>query len=75
MSDPDSDILGADELFDKPGDWEIRVSIYRNGRKIATADRLGGDFEFAVQSVGTALERRDVEMHVPKPRRRRELER
>jgi hypothetical protein len=56
-------------IFDKPGNWEIRTAIYRNGRKVAFADALGDDYDFAVGTVATHLERRDVDMHQPKPRR------
>lgn len=58
-----------DEIFNKPGDWEIRTTIYRNGVKIATADRLGDDYGSMVWLVGNALELRAVEIHTPKKRR------
>lgn len=69
--DPDADILGVDELFDRPGEWEIRATIYRNGRKIAFADGLGISYDHALNTVETNLERRDVQIHMPK--RRKEL--
>ena len=66
-----ADIHAEEDVLDREGDWDIRVTIYRNGKRIATCDALGGDYDFAVQSVVTNLERRDVDFHVPKPRKRR----
>lgn len=60
-------------VFDRDGEWEIRTTIYRNGRRVATADALGDDYDFAVQTVVTNLERRDIQMHVPKRRRPRRV--
>ena len=58
------------DVFDREGRWDIRVTIYRNDKRIATCDAGGNAFDFAVGSVVTNLERRDVEMHVPRRRTR-----
>lgn len=70
MSD-DNEIFDVDELLDRPGRWEIRTTIYRNGRKVAISDAHGSSYDFARDTVVTNLERRDVDIHTPNPRRRR----
>lgn len=55
--------------LDDDGDWEIRVTIYRNGRRVATADTLGDSFQFASYMATTKLETREVDMHQPRPRK------
>lgn len=57
-----------DDWDEKPGDWEIRATIYRNGRKIAFTDALGDSYDFALNTVVTNLERRDIQIHVPRKR-------
>lgn len=52
--------MSATEPLDREGDWEIRVSIYRNGRRVAFVDALGEDFDFTAHSIMNALERREV---------------
>ncbi len=68
-NDPDADILGLDDLFDRSGRWEIRTTIYRNDRKVATSDALGDSYEFCMNTVVTNLERRDVDLHIPARRK------
>jgi hypothetical protein len=58
------------DALDREGRWDIRVTIYRNDKRVATCDAGGSVFDFAVQSVVTNLERRDVQMHQPRPRTR-----
>ena len=57
------------DVFDREGRWDIRVTIYRNDKRVATCDAGGESFDFAVGSVVTNLERRDVDLHVPRPRK------
>lgn len=58
-----------DDLLDKPGDWEIRTTIYRNGRRVGTCDTTGHDsFDSAAYWVGEGLKTREVNRHVPRRR-------
>lgn len=60
-------------VLDKPGDWEIRVTIYRNGRRVGTCDTSGHEtFESAAYWAGQGLETREIEMHVSRARGNRE---
>jgi len=52
--------MNKPDLLDRDGDWEIKVSIYRNGRRVAFADAAGDDFEFTAYTIMNALERREV---------------
>jgi hypothetical protein len=57
------------EVLDQPGNWEIRVTIYRNGRKIATGDVCDHEtFASAVWFAGQRLEARELDIHQPRPR-------
>lgn len=58
----------SEDIFDRPGDWEIRTTIYRNGRKVATCDALGDSYQFAAYAVTTNLQLGDVDLHVRKER-------
>lgn len=58
------------ENLDRDGRWEVRVTIYRNGRRVGTADAVGESYDFAVASVTTDLELRRVDEHVPRRRQR-----
>lgn len=60
----------SDDVLDRQGGWEIRCTIYRNGRRVATCDQLGDDFDTTVYDMTTNLERHEVQMHEPKPRPR-----
>lgn len=58
------------EELDLPGRWEIRTTIYRNGRRVGTVDTAEWDtFDDAAYWVGQGLSTRDVDMHQPRPRR------
>lgn len=61
-------LSGDDEIFNKPARWEIRATIYRNDRKFAISDALGDDWDFAVTTLATNLERREIQRHIPKKR-------
>lgn len=62
----------SEDTLDKPGEWEIRITVYRNGRRVATCDTTGHDtFDHAAYWAGEGLATREVEMHHPKPRRTR----
>ena len=61
-----------EDILDKPGDWEIRVTIYRNGKRVGTCDTRGWEtYSDAAYWVGEGLTRPEIEMHVPKRRARR----
>lgn len=63
MNDPDEGIL------DRPGSWEIRTTIYHNGRKVAFCDTIDHEtFDAAAYTVGTLLDTHEVTIHHPKPR-------
>lgn len=60
------------EILDSKGDWSIRVTIYRNGKKVGICDTEGWEtFDEAAYWVGEGLGTHEVEMHTPKPRRPR----
>jgi hypothetical protein len=42
-------------------EWEVRVTIYADGRMVGFVDALGGDLDFAWQSVATGVERRQID--------------
>jgi ABC-type uncharacterized transport system ATPase subunit len=57
--------------LDRPGEWDIRVTVYRNGKKVGTCDTAGWDtFDQAAYWVGEGLTTREVEPHIPRPRTR-----
>lgn len=61
----------TEEILDREGEWEIRVTIYRNGRRIATCDTTGHDtFSSAAYWAGEGLATREVDFHETKPRKR-----
>lgn len=65
-----------EDVLDKSGEWEIRVTVYRNGRRVGTADTIGHEtFDGAAYWAGQALETREIDMHVPRPRGKREIRR
>lgn len=65
---PPTPLASDDEIFNKPARWEIRATIYRNDRKFAISDALGDDWDFAVTTLTTNLERREIQRHIPKKR-------
>ena len=44
--------------FDNEGEWEIRVSVYRNGKRVGFTDCQGDSFEFCAEGVSTDLNRK-----------------
>lgn len=60
--------MDLDEVLELPGEWEIRATIYRNGKKVAFTDALGDGYSFAVQTVVTNLERPTLQRHIPRTR-------
>lgn len=60
----------TDELLDRPGEWEIRTTIYRNGKRVATCDTTGETYDGAAYWVSEGLKNREVEEHVPRRRSR-----
>lgn len=48
-------------LLDREGEWEIAVTIRRNGRKVAHLDVLGSYYDDAIVLAETQLELRRVE--------------
>ena len=60
-----------DDVLDEPGEWEIRATIYRNGRRVAICDTTGHDsYESAAYWTGEGLVTRDVS-HPPVRQRSR----
>lgn len=59
------------DVLDREGEWEIRVTIYRNGRRVGTCDQLGDNFDDTAYDMTTNLERHEVQMHQPKTRSKR----
>ena len=59
------------DVLDQPGNWSIRVTVYRNGRKVGTCDTTDWEtFDEAAYWVGEGLSTREIEAHVPKRRTR-----
>ena len=59
-----------EEVLDRRGDWAIRVTVYRNGRRVGTCDTEGWEtFDQAAYWVGEGLSTREITPHVPKKRR------
>lgn len=55
------------DVLDRPGDWSIRVTVYRNGRKVGTCDTAGHQtFDQAAYWVGEGLNTREIEHHHPR---------
>lgn len=40
----------------KPVEWEVRISVYRNGRRVMTSDALGDDPDSALYAAHNDLE-------------------
>lgn len=56
-------------VLDTPGNWEIRMTIYRNGKRVGTCDTTGWDtFDAAAYWAGEGLTTREIDLHHPKPR-------
>jgi hypothetical protein len=60
------------EILDRPGKWEIRVTIYRNGKRVGTCDTIGHEtFDGAAYWAGEGLKTREISLRQPTPRRNR----
>ena len=46
--------------FDREGEWEIKTTILCDGKAVGFIDALGPTYEFALNTVVTNLERREV---------------
>jgi len=46
------------------GEWEIKTSIFCNGKAVGFIDAHGPTYEFAVDTVVTGLERREFDLEV-----------
>lgn len=58
--------------LDREGDWELQITVKRNGRTVAISDQLLGrefDAKWAAFVAGNALERRDELEFVGEARR------
>lgn len=67
----DYDAPLSEDVLDREGVWEIRVTIYRNGKRVATCDTTAHDtFDHAAYWAGEGLSTREVEMHRPRRRAR-----
>lgn len=40
-------------------EWEVKVTLLHDGRKVGFCDALGDDLDFAMESVNTNIERRE----------------
>lgn len=59
-----------ESTLDREGEWEIRVTIYRNGRRVAICDTTGWDtYDAAAYWASEGLVTREVDFPVPKKRR------
>lgn len=68
----DASVPVSEDILDKPGDWEIRATIYRNGKRVGTCDTHGWEtYKAAAHWVSEGLTRPEIDMHVPKRRARR----
>mgnify|MGYP001160574687 FL=1 len=48
--------------LDRDGEWEIRATIYRNGRRVAICDTTGHEsYDSAAYWIGEGLVTREVE--------------
>jgi hypothetical protein len=71
MPSAENDAPVSEDVLDREGEWEIRVTIYRNDRRVATCDTIGhATFDHAAYWVGEGLKTREVEMHQPRRRPR-----
>lgn len=58
------------EVLNRPGEWAIRTTVYRNGRRVATCDTTGHEtFDAAAYWVGEGLRTCEVVQHVPRRRK------
>ena len=63
--------LDPGEILYWPGKWEIRVTVYRNGRKVGTCDTTGHEtFDAAAYWAAEGLTTREIDLHQPRPRSR-----
>lgn len=61
--------MDLEELLDSEGDWELRSSVYRNGKLVGHVDaRTPGTFQDLQWEVSCAMEERDVVKRIRKPR-------
>lgn len=49
-----------ESILDRDGEWELRMSIYRNGRRVAIADVLADEYEVLAHYAVTLLQNRRV---------------
>jgi hypothetical protein len=63
-------VRGPDgEILERSGEWEIRVTVYRNGRRVGTCDTTGHEtFASAAYIAAERLSTRAVDLHQPRPR-------
>jgi hypothetical protein len=62
-------VRDPDEVLDRPGEWEIRVTVYRNGRRVGTCDTTGHEtFASAAYFAAEGLNTRAIDLHQPRPR-------
>jgi hypothetical protein len=56
-------------ILDRSGEWEIRATIYRNGRRVGTCDTAGWEtFDQAAYWAAEGLQTREIDLHQPKSR-------
>ena len=62
--------VDIDELLDSEGAWEVRSSVYRDGKLVGHVDaESAGTFENLAWTVSCAFEERDVVRRTRKPRK------
>jgi hypothetical protein len=60
----------GEDVLDREGDWEIRVTIYRNGRRVGTCDTAGWEtFDKAAYWASEGLTMREIQPHIPRRRK------
>jgi len=50
----------TESVLDREGEWELRMSIYRNGRRVAFCDVLSDDYEALAHWAVTHLQTRAI---------------
>lgn len=53
--------MSGDPVLDRDGDWEIRTSVYLNGRLVCRADEAGPTYDSLTYGIHTALSLREVD--------------
>ncbi|MBP2451976.1 hypothetical protein JOF57_001889 [Mycolicibacterium lutetiense] len=62
--------MDIDGLLDSEGDWEVRSSVYRDGKLVGHVDVMSaGTFDNLSHTVSCAFEERDVVRRIRKPRK------